>query len=286
MSNQKNNYRWKRIPGYRKYAVSCVGKICEIKTKKIIHQRERTGYMRVNLIDDMGNKKWAGVHKIIALSWIPNPEGKQYVNHKNMNKKDNRVENLEWCTQKENCGHSIKNGKKISHEIPVSMHGLDGKLIEKFDSMGDALKYVNRILEKEGKPVLKSHHSISKVCTGKNKSGGGYVWKYINDQRIIIPDDAIIVKNYTDYKVDPRGIIYRINKNKPIKPQCNLDGRYYVTLNKMKKNNNTISPYIHNIVAEAFLPNPLKYTCVKHKDGNYSNNNVSNLEWIKGNWKK
>ena len=64
-----------------------------------------------------GKMKHMMVHKIVAKLFIPNPENKKYVNHKNGNKLDNRVVNLEWVTAKENCEHAYRIGLKDSKPV-------------------------------------------------------------------------------------------------------------------------------------------------------------------------
>jgi hypothetical protein len=70
---------------------------------------DKKGYLRVALVKN-GKLHTLKVHRIVASAFIYNPENKPQVNHKNGNKKDNSVQNLEWCTQKENAIHAVKNG--------------------------------------------------------------------------------------------------------------------------------------------------------------------------------
>jgi transposase len=70
------------------------------------------GYLRVKLICDDGVRRAFLVHRLVALTYIPKVEGKNYVNHKNGIKTDNRVENLEWCTSTENQIHAYETGLK------------------------------------------------------------------------------------------------------------------------------------------------------------------------------
>lgn len=105
---------WKPIAGYENYyEVSNTGFIRSIKRSKLLQQAaNHRGYFRVALSKD-GVSKQVTVHRVVAEIFIPNPENKPTINHKNGIKTDNRVENLEWATYSENMIHScnvIKRG--------------------------------------------------------------------------------------------------------------------------------------------------------------------------------
>lgn len=136
------NEEWRDIPGYPLYRASNQGRIMRkcheydyyLKTRndrdvlypeKIIKLRlNRDGYYIVNIYNDKHIKKTVTVHRLIALAWIPNddPE-KTQVNHVSENKKDNRLDNLEWTTPKQNANHGTRNdrvaqqltGRKLGH---------------------------------------------------------------------------------------------------------------------------------------------------------------------------
>ena len=112
MTSKTNKYanrpeRWKYIAGYaRKYQASNQGRIRHTLTGKLVSQRVRAdGYVQANLTYAPGKKRTVQVHRIITLTFIPNPENKPEVNHKNLVKHHNQAHNLEWVTDQENRDH-------------------------------------------------------------------------------------------------------------------------------------------------------------------------------------
>lgn len=95
---------WKAIPGFPDYEASRDGRIRNVKTHNVLSCTDVHGYCQVILYKD-SVQHGVYAHAVIAKAWIPNPEKKRTVNHKNHNKKDNRVENLEWATSSEQNRH-------------------------------------------------------------------------------------------------------------------------------------------------------------------------------------
>ena len=137
--------------------------------KKLKPSEFKGGYFRVKLYPGQASRL---VHRLIAETFIPNPLSKPEVNHINGIKNDNRVENLEWCTAKENVQHAFKLGlwKPIVSGMnakSVNQYTLNGEFIKKYPSVAKAAK-INKY----------SYSSIGSCCTGINKTGHGYKWSY------------------------------------------------------------------------------------------------------------
>lgn len=101
---------WKEVEGFEgKYEISTEGSVRNIqKGNTLTPSPDQKGYTRVNLWMN-GSYKTKKIHRLVALTFIENPNNKTQVNHKNYNKSDNRVENLEWNTPNENIQHAYDN---------------------------------------------------------------------------------------------------------------------------------------------------------------------------------
>ena len=105
---------WRDIPGYESfYQVSNLGNVRSIRFNKIRNMKswDSNGYRAVELYLN-NNGYTVGIHRLVALAFIPNPENKPEVNHKDRNRSNNNVENLEWVTQSENIAHAYRSGVK------------------------------------------------------------------------------------------------------------------------------------------------------------------------------
>lgn len=172
---------WEPIKGYEGlYEISNKGRVKGFKVRNAYQEHilkplfDKDGYCKVNLYKDRKMKR-VSVHKLVALTFLGEEEGKQQINHIDGNKENNCVENLEWCTPKENIHHSIKIGLakkkgKYNYKARKIICVTTGKI---YDCIVDA--------EKE---TGVSHQNIVKVCrgqrnyAGKDKNGNPLVWKY------------------------------------------------------------------------------------------------------------
>jgi hypothetical protein len=249
------------LKNYNGYKITKDGNLWSDKSNKFLKSKLCNGYKLITL---SCNKK-VSLHRLVAETFIPNPENKPYVNHINSDKIDNRVENLEWVTQKENCAAHNKN---ISHPRKVIQINMDGKIINKYDSLIEA-----------GKSIGISSSAISKAVLKINTTAGGYIWDYENSY-INIMDISKGKQVYDNHKyyVFPDGTIYNNVRKAIVKPVKNASGYCYVTIsnNKTKRNH-----YIHRIVADHFIENKDKdKTQVNHKNKKRDDNKLENLEWV------
>ena len=137
---------WKDIPEYLGiYQVSNYGLIRKIgrckKPKFMTPKPNQKGYLRV-CFSIGGKKRYYRVHRLVAQAFIPNPDNKPQINHKDGNKLNNNVSNLEWVTNQENCEHAQRNGLTNHRERPVVLIK-NGKIIKRFDSIRDAARQTN-----------------------------------------------------------------------------------------------------------------------------------------------
>lgn len=174
---------WKDIKGYEGlYQVSDRGNV-----KSIFYKRTRNeiilkqcnhfnGYYQVCLCFKKKRKTHL-VHRLVCNAFLDNPENKKTVNHKNGNKTDNRLENLEWNTYSENETHSYRILGKKNHMLgkshinhfskPILRYTIHGVYIDEFLGTHEAFKATGI-----------HRGNINQCCKGKRNHAGGFIWKY------------------------------------------------------------------------------------------------------------
>lgn len=160
------------IKEYPNYAACENGDIINITTGKILKPIERRGYYDVGLYKD-GKETIKSVHRLIAEAFLPNPQNLPCVNHKDENKHNNCVDNLEWCSYQYNNYYgknkpvnNLKNGP-IANSKSVMQMSKNRTIIKLYSSAREAARQTGL-----------NQSNISKCCNGKYKSTGGFLWCY------------------------------------------------------------------------------------------------------------
>lgn len=185
--NNRDLIRWVYINGYKtKYMVTINGEVISIRkdTKKILKPCiDKDGYHHVMIYLD-GIAYNRSVHRLVALAFIDNPDGKPEVNHKDGNKNNNHASNLEWTTTKENIGHAWDTGlsnAKIGTEHPESIYS--DKQIKKVCKMLENNKYSMKEISEKTKVSYTVVKQIKNRVLWKHISSNYNIEKYNIDTR-------------------------------------------------------------------------------------------------------
>lgn len=169
---------WKDIRGYEgSYQVSNLGRVRSLprKTKTgfrkgmiLVLMIDKFGYSLVNL-----SRKSYKVHRLVAEMFIENPQGLKCVNHKDENKTNNCVDNLEWCSYGYNNNYGSRN-KRISQNTRrkkrIVQFDLNRNAIREWESISSASEFYGV-----------GRTSICACCNGRQKTSAGYIWEYANE---------------------------------------------------------------------------------------------------------
>lgn len=173
------NEEWRDIAGYEGlYKVSSYGRVKSLpvwkryKKGKILksNKNRKNGYLKITLCKD-GGKISKLVHRIVIKEFIPNFNNLPQINHKDENKENNRIDNLEWCTSKYNINYGYGKYKHAEHlKRKVLQYDINMNFIKEWDSATEAWR------------SLTIHkNNIMKCCKKQQKTAGGYIWRYADD---------------------------------------------------------------------------------------------------------
>lgn len=162
---------WKTIEGTKNLEISSQGNIRYIDGRIKKTDSDAEGYRRTSILIG-GKYTRIRIHNLVAKAFIPNPFNKRFVNHKNGNKADNRVSNLEWCTPRENSLLAIKNGqfcknKRYEKIVAVNVRTNETTI---YKTQGEAARVIG-ITDSE----------VNKVLKNKRKSSHSYKFYYYSD---------------------------------------------------------------------------------------------------------
>lgn len=166
----------KYIDGFERYTIDINGNIFDTKRKKFMCQWiDTVGYYQCVLKDNNNKKCYKRVHRLVALSFIPNPDNLPQVNHKDGNKLNNNIKNLEWCTNSENTQHGYDNNlyhsKRRCHAVRATTK--DGKFSKEYTSIRSMCKdlHINR-------------KTVTMILKGeKTTNNYNYLFEYIEESQ-------------------------------------------------------------------------------------------------------
>lgn len=154
---------YKDIQGYEElYKISNHGNVKSLISNKILKlTKDKDGYLNVTL-HKQGKVKTYKIHRLVTQAFIENPNNLPQVNHKDEDKTNNHVTNLEWCTNEYNSNYGTRNQRMSKQVMCLETEKIYSSTMEVERQLGFA----------------QSH--ISMCCRGKQKTCGGYTWKYVS----------------------------------------------------------------------------------------------------------
>lgn len=164
---------FEKIKEFPQYEINTKGQVRNSKGKILSQSISNNGYYRVHLCKDR-KAKWYAVHKLVAQTFIPNPLHLPEVNHKDENKLNNNVDNLEWCNSKYNTNYGTRN-KRISNTQTNNK-----KLSQPVECVETNVIYPSIMGAQRQTGIFNT--AIGKVCKGERKTAGHYHWVYINNE--------------------------------------------------------------------------------------------------------
>lgn len=166
---------WKAIKDYEGvYEINELGEVRRVETGRILKGYIGSdGYPRVSLTVNCETKPFL-LHRLIAIAFIPNPNNYPCINHKDENKSNNSLDNLEWCTYRYNLNYGTHNARaNETRKKPILQYSKTGEFIREWKSVTDLNLETG---------IDMGH--VTACCRGKRKTAGGYCWKYKNEKEI------------------------------------------------------------------------------------------------------
>ena len=215
---------WKEIKGFNgKYYISINGEIYSVPAKRILKTRvSNKGYELVCLKSPDGKRKQYTVHRLVALTFVSNPENFPLVNHKDENKFNNKAENLEWCTYSYNntYGEHMSKKSRTLHSLSRKecwLVNLESKELKHFDSLHEAADFLQT-----------NSTNLTRVTNGKyTQCKGWYVSLVPIDAETSIPDASITRRRKTKRNTSGYlGVSYN-KRAKKYRASITIDGKYH-----------------------------------------------------------
>lgn len=281
------NEIWKDIEGYEGlYQVSNMGRVRNFRGH-VLYQRKQV-YLTVELVRNCRRKKFS-VHRLVARAFVKGYAPMLQVNHKDENKQNNRAENLEWVTAKQNMNYGTRTERAsasnaISCGMPVEMYDKEGVLLRVFPSAIEASRVmcINR-------------GNIQRCLTNPCATAGGYRWRRKentpqaspNKEKLKYDIQILDGEEWRDvlgfegrYMISNFGRVASLINScfRILRPSVTDKGRLQIGL--YQKGGVVRHVFVHRLVAVAFVKGYQDGYDVNHIDENPQNNKADNLEWL------
>ena len=178
------NEEWRDVVGYEgRYQISSMGRVKSLARtfigkgggEHLVKERvlkpcdNGRGYLYIGLSDGTGEHKRHYIHRLVGEAFLPRAEGKDAINHKDEDKTNNNVWNLEWVSHKENCNFGTRNERIAkANSKPVAQYTKDGAFIKAWASAAEVKRQLGF-----------NHSNIIQVAKGNRKTACGFIWKYV-----------------------------------------------------------------------------------------------------------
>lgn len=174
--------QWKRIEHSNAYSVSDDGMVRNDRNSRILNPPIMKNGYRCACLSISGKRKFVYVHRLVAMAFAPGFRDGLHVNHIDGNKLNNRYSNLEWCTQAENNAHARRSGLHKPHTNAVEKMNLaTRKPVAQIDlETGDTLKVHISLSQARRDTGISSIHDC---LSGRQRTAGGFGWKYTNTDK-------------------------------------------------------------------------------------------------------
>lgn len=200
LNAEKLTETWRAIDGFPKYQVSDQGRIKNIESCRIFTgTKDAFGYVHVRLINPKGTYTLKKVHRLVAETFLPNPEGKPIIDHIDGDKTNNALSNLRWVTYSENSkAYEASKGKRRSAPINrmLAQYTMDGELVAVYDNALEAARMTGF-----------GDFGIYSAGAGKLKSFCGFQWRFFDNR----PESTI-----TPFEDKRRKAVYCIKGGKRV----------------------------------------------------------------------
>jgi hypothetical protein len=190
-----NKEEWRPVCGFEsEYLISSIGRVWSNHSRRILKNKNALGYQYVSLCSH-GFRQERRIHRLVAEAFIPNPDSKPTVNHINENKADNRFENLEWATTKEQNAHGTRTVRAMANtDWEARSAKTDyGEIARKHDYYKMNSGQMRPVLQFDKHGFFVARHAgvgaaaravsttpcrICECAKGRRKTSAGFIWKY------------------------------------------------------------------------------------------------------------